>query len=69
MTFKELYFCNDRWDGESLLTADIYPLNKEEKRQKRLIIGIQERLGNFKRSLNINNLFILCSHLHDILKS
>ncbi len=47
MTFKELYFCNDRWDGESLLTADIYPLNKEEKRQKRLIIGIPELLDKY----------------------
>ena len=47
MTFKELYFCNDRWDGKSLLTADIYPLNKEEKRQKRLIIGIPELLDKY----------------------
>lgn len=23
MTFKELYFCNYRWDGKSILTADI----------------------------------------------
>lgn len=47
MTFKELYFCNASWDGESLLTADIYPLNPEEQRQKRLIISIPELLDKY----------------------
>lgn len=25
MTFKELYFCNDRWSGDTILAVDIIP--------------------------------------------
>lgn len=47
MTFKQLYFRNDRWYGVSMLTADIYPLNLAEKRQKHLSISATELLEKY----------------------
>lgn len=40
MTFKELYFCNDRWSGDSILTVDIIPADFNTPRQKHLAISI-----------------------------
>lgn len=42
MTFKELYFCNDRWDETSILTVDIQPLESATPRRKHLATPLHD---------------------------
>lgn len=47
MTFKELYFCNDRWSGDSLLTVDIIPADYNTPRQKHLAMTIYDVMRKY----------------------
>lgn len=40
MTFKELYFCNARWDRNTILTVDIIPVDWKTPRLKHLAISM-----------------------------
>lgn len=42
MTFKELYFCNDRWDETSILTVDIIAFGKDIPRRKYLATPLHD---------------------------
>lgn len=42
MTFKELYFCNDRWDETSILTVDIIAFSKDIPRRKYLVTPLHD---------------------------
>ena len=47
MTFKELYFCNDRWDETSILTVDIQSLDSAIPRRKHLATPLHDLMVKY----------------------
>ena len=47
MTFKELYFCNDRWSGDTILAVDIIPDDWNTSTLTRMYMSIYDIMRKY----------------------